>query len=213
MKRYARPLRIVALALICCIGISSCTEDFTSMLDQLLGSNDENDPNNTNGTNGTDDPVDTWDGIVATPSVSPEGGSIAALSEVILTCATSGTTIYYTTDGSTPDESSIAYSEGSRLLLYDDTTLTVVAIRSGVASEVVTADYSVGPLHSEFAFPLSSGTRWDYHYTWRHTVFFSYSGDSSFTSEWDFSVILGDSTVIDGLTAYQVIVVGNFDVG
>jgi len=49
---------------------------------------------------------------VATPTFSPMGGSVAAGSTVVISCDTEGATIYYTTDGSEPDESSTVYADG-----------------------------------------------------------------------------------------------------
>lgn len=47
---------------------------------------------------------------VATPTADPVAGTYAGTQSVTLSCATSGATIYYTTDGSTPDDGDTAYS-------------------------------------------------------------------------------------------------------
>jgi hypothetical protein len=46
---------------------------------------------------------------VAIPTISPNGGTFTATVSVTLTCATANAQIYYTTDGSAPDQSSLLY--------------------------------------------------------------------------------------------------------
>ena len=55
----------------------------------------------------TQDPLDK----VSAVEMSPAGGTFTDYVWVSLSCATSGAKIYYTTDGSEPDESSTAYSD------------------------------------------------------------------------------------------------------
>ncbi len=73
----------------------------------------------------------TWELIagvmtVATPVLSPEAGSYANGQACTITCTTSGASIYYTLDGSTPDANSTLYS--GAVSLPDDSTTTVKAI-------------------------------------------------------------------------------------
>ena len=75
------------------------------------------------------------------PVFSPNGGSFSTSQDVTITCATAGTTIYYTTDGSIPTQSSTQYS--GIITLQATTTLTAVAIDGdGNASDVSTATFS-----------------------------------------------------------------------
>ena len=66
---------------------------------------------------------------VATPTISPEGGSHTDSVTVSLVTATSEATIYYTTDGSEPTSSSTEYS--GAFTLTDDATVKAKAFKDG----------------------------------------------------------------------------------
>src|SRR6267378_3911633 len=79
---------------------------------------------------------------VATPTFSPGGGTYAGSVTVTVSDATSGATIYYTTDGSTPTTSSAVYS--SALTFTQTTTLNAMAAASGMTnSAVASATYTI----------------------------------------------------------------------
>ncbi len=65
----------------------------------------------------------------ATPTFSPAGGSYAAAQTVAISDATSGATIYYTTDGSTPTTSSKVYS--APVTVSSSAVLKAIAAASG----------------------------------------------------------------------------------
>ena len=78
---------------------------------------------------------------VAAPVFSPAPGSFSGTQTITLTCATTGASIYYTTDGSAPTAASILYS-GS-FTLSDTTTVKAIAIKTGLTdSAVATATYT-----------------------------------------------------------------------
>lgn len=80
---------------------------------------------------------------VATPTFSVAAGYYDTNQSVTITCATTGATIRYTTDGSTPTSSSTVYS--SAISVTDDMTLSAKAFRTGCTdSAVVSADYYIG---------------------------------------------------------------------
>ena len=78
---------------------------------------------------------------VATPTFSPEAGSYNTPQTVTITTATSGASIYYTTDGSTPTSSSTLYT--GAIAITVTTTIRAIAIKDGISSEVATATFTI----------------------------------------------------------------------
>src|SRR5207249_3207890 len=70
--------------------------------------------------------------LVATPVLSPAGGTFTAAVSVTITDSTPGATIYYTTDGSTPTTASTAYT--GPVPLTTTTTLKAMAAASGMSN-------------------------------------------------------------------------------
>ena len=78
---------------------------------------------------------------VATPTFDPAGGSYSDPVSVTISCATSGASIYYTTDGNTPTANSTLYS--SPITISETTTVKAIGMMSGMNnSSVATATYS-----------------------------------------------------------------------
>ena len=79
---------------------------------------------------------------VKTPTFSEAEGTVASGTTVTISTETSGATIYYTTDGSTP--SSTSGTQGTSVTINATTTIKAIAVKTGMAdSEVATATYSV----------------------------------------------------------------------
>lgn len=78
---------------------------------------------------------------VATPAFSPAAGEVEAGTVVTISCATSGATIHYTTDGSTPTASS---ATGTSVTVNAAMTLKAIAVKEGMNdSAVATAAYTI----------------------------------------------------------------------
>jgi regulation of enolase protein 1 (concanavalin A-like superfamily) len=79
---------------------------------------------------------------VATPTFSPASGTTFTSSlSVSINESTTGSTIYYTTDGSTPNTSSQVYS--GPITIVASTNFKAIAVASGVSSAVGTASYTL----------------------------------------------------------------------
>ena len=78
----------------------------------------------------------------ATPTFTPEAGTYYEAQEVTIACSTADATIYYTTDGTEPDENSAVYSEP--IAVAESMTIKAIAMKEGYEnSNVATAEYIV----------------------------------------------------------------------
>ncbi|MGE5390060.1 MAG: chitobiase/beta-hexosaminidase C-terminal domain-containing protein, partial [Deltaproteobacteria bacterium] len=82
---------------------------------------------------------------VATPSANPGAGAVAAGTEVTLSTATAGASIYYTTDGvTTPTGGSSLYA--GPITINAATTIKAIGIKAGmIDSDILTAEYTILP--------------------------------------------------------------------
>lgn len=77
---------------------------------------------------------------LATPVISPEGGAYNEVIDVLISCATPGTTIRYTLDGSDPSSQSPQFT--GLLQVNSDTMLKARAFKPGfIASAIASATY------------------------------------------------------------------------
>lgn len=81
---------------------------------------------------------------VATPTFNPAGGTYTTAQNVTISCSTSGATIFYSTDGSTP---SIQYT--GAINIASTKTLKAKATKSGWNdSSIATAEYTIAPIQT-----------------------------------------------------------------
>ncbi len=75
------------------------------------------------------------------PTFSVAAGTYTVVQTVEIACATAGATIYYTTDGSTPDNTSTEYTGAITV----DATMTIkaIAVKETKSSSVATATYTI----------------------------------------------------------------------
>ena len=103
---------------------------------------------------GNDPPVD--DNMAATPVFDPAGGTFTGSVNVTISTSTADASIYYTTDGSTPDTGSAEYT--GAITITETTTLKAIATADGFTdSEVAEATYTIepeGPQGPAFSIPF-----------------------------------------------------------
>jgi uncharacterized repeat protein (TIGR03803 family) len=98
---------------------------------------------------------------VATPGFSPGGKTYTYPITVAISCSTSGATIHYTTDGSTPSQTNgILYSASNPVNINVTTTLKAIAYESGMAdSSVKSSTYTLNlPPAAAPVFDSAAGT-------------------------------------------------------
>jgi len=96
--------------------------------------------------------------VVATPTFSVAAGTYATSQTISISDATSGATIYYTTNGTTPTTSSTKYT-GTAIAVSTTETLEAIAVAAGYTnSAVATAAYTIDSVLPMPTFSLPAGT-------------------------------------------------------
>jgi hypothetical protein len=80
---------------------------------------------------------------VAAPSISLPTGTYTGAQQVTLSDSTSGSTIYYTTDGTVPTSSSLAYS--GPIAIAATSTVQAIAVLQGSQSTVASSTLTISP--------------------------------------------------------------------
>jgi hypothetical protein len=91
------------------------------------------------------------------PAFSPAVGTYSSAQSVILSDATSGSAIYYTTNGTTPTTSSTLYT--GAITVSASETIQAIAVASGYTNSVVASGaYTITPTVATPTFPVAVGT-------------------------------------------------------
>ncbi|WP_343834706.1 chitobiase/beta-hexosaminidase C-terminal domain-containing protein, partial [Bacillus horti] len=95
---------------------------------------------------------------VVAPVADPEGGAVTSGTTVELTTATSGATIYYTTDGSKPTRASAEYT--APIEITEAMTIKAIAVKDGMSdSEVMEEHYTITTRPGPANLTASAGDR------------------------------------------------------
>ena len=81
------------------------------------------------------------EGAPETPTFSPTAGTYTSDQNVEISCATDGATIYYTTNGTTPNSSSTPYT--TAISVGETMTIKAIAIKNDKSSSVASAEYVI----------------------------------------------------------------------
>jgi hypothetical protein len=92
----------------------------------------------------------------ATPTFSPAPGSYASAQNVTIGDATTGATIYYTTDGTTPTTSSAVYSGAIPVSATE--TIKAIAVAAGYSNSAAASATYIIAITATPTFSLASGT-------------------------------------------------------
>lgn len=84
--------------------------------------------------------------VPATPVASKEAGEYKGTQKVKLTTTTKNAVIYYTLDGTTPTAKSIKYKK--EISITKTTTLKAIAVKNGIASNVLSVEYTIQKISS-----------------------------------------------------------------
>jgi hypothetical protein len=126
---------------------------------------------------------------VATPTFSPAGGSFTSAQSVSISDSTSGATIYYTTNGSTPTTASTVYS-GPISVSSGTVTINALGAKSGdTNSSIASATYTISTGGGGCE---TSGSTW--------TTFATGSVSGTFTATFDATPHASGITAFIGMT-------------
>jgi len=77
---------------------------------------------------------------VATPTITPTSGVVLTGAELTMATDTAGAAIYYTMDGTTPDDTCLAYDELAKPQVIGNVTVQAIAYKDGMTASVVATE-------------------------------------------------------------------------
>jgi hypothetical protein len=138
---------------------------------------------------------------VATPSFSPAAGTYSSAQTVTISDSTSGASIRYTTDGSTPSETAGTLYSGP-VSISATATLKAIAFESGdTDSAVASATYTIST-GSNRTLTGSSGNGW-------HALAISPAATGTFTATYDATPSVSPENAVVGLSNGAATAFGN----
>ena len=123
----------------------------------------------------------------ATPTFSPAAGAVVSGTQVSISCSTDEATIHYTTNGSTPTESSPTYT--SAISVTSDMTIKAIAVKDGfdnssVASAAYTIVEPLSTMDAIFAAATAAGsTATDVYITFNNWVVSGAKGNTAYVTD------------------------------
>jgi len=154
-------------------------------------------------------------GTVSAPTFSPSAGTYTSAQSVTLSPSTPGSSIYYTIDGSTPTDSSTAYTTGAIITVGATQTIRAIAYYGGAAPSVpVSAAYTINGIAAltVLAPPRLAITLSGVRAAWDTSLFSTMTVSSTVTSPVSSAVDSYawylDGSAIAGATASSVVLPG-----
>lgn len=106
--------------------------------------------------------VDAPETACETPTFDPAAGEYEGAQNVTISCATEGATIYYTTDGTDPDNTKSEFDPLHPIVVNTNTTIRAIAIKTGLLnSAIAEAAYTfvAGP---EVTLDFTTNDEWEF---------------------------------------------------
>jgi len=138
----------------------------------------------------------------AAPTFSPAAGAYTGIQSVTLGSSTANATIYYTTDGSTPDTSSTKYT--GAITVGQSETINAIAVASGFAqSALATAKYTITIPTPSIALTASINPVFTSNpVTFTATLTSTYGTPTGTVNFLDGSTQIGSATLSSGVAAF-----------
>ncbi len=96
--------------------------------------------------------INTVADSVSNPVINPNGGTFESSTQVSITSSTSGAAIWYTTDGSTPTDTSILYT--APFTLTTSATVKAIAFKATEQSSITSAAFTINVVADSVSNPI-----------------------------------------------------------